>query len=67
MAPRKKILSEEPVVLQENEKMQEKPVEMAENSKPVMKTGVKKAVNTKKVESKPVSAPIEIEESCERI
>ena len=62
MAPRKKILSEEPVILPENEKMQEKNVEKADYLKPVAKTGVKKAVRTKKVESEPESAPIEIKE-----
>ena len=62
MAPKKKILNEEPVVLPENEKTQEKPVEMVENSKPVAKTNVKKAEIFKKVESKPVSEPIKIEE-----
>ena len=62
MAPRKKILSEEPVVLPENEKTQEKPVEMVENSKPAAKTSVKKAERAEKVEPKPVSKPIKIEE-----
>lgn len=63
MAPRKKILSEEPVVLPDKEKMQEKQVEMAENLKPVEKIGLKKAVKTKIIEPKPVSAPKEIEET----
>jgi len=63
MTPRKKILSKEPAVLTKNEKIQEKPIEKAEKSKPVVKTEVKKAVKTKIVEPKPISAPVEIEET----
>ena len=66
MAPRKKNLSEEPVVLPKNKKMQEKPVEMAEELKPVVKTGVKKAIRIKNVEPEPVSAPIQIEGTMKR-
>lgn len=62
MAPRKKILSEEPVLLPEINNMQEEPVDMVENLKPVAETGVKKAVRTKKIEPKPVSEPNDIKE-----
>ncbi len=62
MAPRKKILSEEPVVLPENKKKQENPVEVVEKSKPAAKIGAKKAEITKKVEQKTESEPVNVEE-----
>jgi hypothetical protein len=63
MAPRKKTLSEEPVVLPENEKMQQNPDERIESIKPASKNAVKKAVKTSNIKSVPVDAPIEIKKS----
>ena len=62
MAPRKKILKEEPVVLPENEEMQEKPAEMVEKPIPVADTGIKKVVNTEIAEHEPTPAIEKIEE-----
>jgi hypothetical protein len=61
MAPRKKVLNEEPKVLPENEVMQEKPVEIVEKSKPVLKTKAKKVIKTENTEQQAASAPVKIE------
>lgn len=62
MAPRKKIISEEPVILPENTKTQEKPFKMSEEGIPDTKIRVKKSVRAKTMEPQPVPEPIEINE-----
>jgi len=66
MAPRKKNISEEPVILSENEKIQEKPVEKLEKAKPHAKTVLKKSARVKTVEPQPPAEPITINEPVMR-
>ncbi len=66
MAPRKKNLSEEPVVLQDNAKMEEKPVEFVKKASPEVKTTAKKAIKTKADKPQSMSEPVNIEKPAMR-